>query len=440
MAEIVIDLQLKVKIAEKGLNINNLLYQMKKFMPQLFFAILKAIFSAVEESTIAEMKRLYPQRYVRNGRQRTHRQIRTSYGMFQYQLARVWDKQTQKTLTPLCSALDLPRYRRHIAETGEGGVGLVCHLSYRRSAKEIDRILGTGMSKSTLHRQLQEFADQMCSWPNLKKVPYRFLMVDGTEVRLQKRDGEEPTRRAEMRWALASVGEKHKFDLVGVWIDKSWQKIHQDLSQRMNYSLLEVLLSDGGPGIEENLLAEGMRHQRCTWHGKRDFPYILYLENLKKPQQKEFKDKLKSIPAMQLTRGDLELLTPQDLEKVKAWVEKTKQGFQELIQALPEEKYPKARVYIQNLSRSVSTFFDFWLDKGVWIPLNINAAENSFSQVKNRIWSVGRRWGELGLMNWLLVVVNKIFFPSNWNQLWSQYLNINSNLQINLTKVRYQWR
>ena len=101
-------------------------------MVQLFFEILRAIFSAVEEKTIAEMKRLYPKRYVRNGRQRTHRsagsklgQIRTSYGMFQYQLARVWDKQTQKTLTPLCSALDLPRYRRHIAETGEGGVELV---------------------------------------------------------------------------------------------------------------------------------------------------------------------------------------------------------------------------------------------------------------------------------------------------------------------------
>ena len=439
MAEIVIDLQLKVKIPEKGLNINNLLYQLKKFMAQLFFEILRAIFSAVEERTIAELKRLYPKRYVRNGRQRTHRQLRTPYGTFRYQLARVWDKQPQKTLTPLCSASDLPRYRRYVAETAEGGIGLVCHLSYRKSVKEIDRILGTGMSKSTLHRQLQEFADQMCSWANLKEILYRFLMVDGTEVRLQEKKEEEPTRRVQMRWALASVGEKHKFDLVGIWIDKSWERIRQDLNQRLNYSQLEVLFSDGGPGIEENLLADGMRHQRCIWHGKRDFPYILYLEKLKKPQQKEFKDKLNSIPPMKLTRLDLEPLTPQDLPRVKEWVKKTKQGFKELIQARPEKKYPKARVYIQNLSRSVSTFFDLWLAKGVWIPLNINAAENAFSRVKNRIWSVGRRWSEAGLMNWLQVVVNKIFFPSNWNRLWSEYLNINPDLQIHVTKVKYQW-
>ena len=415
-----------------------LLYHLKKFMAQLFFEILRVIFSAVEERAIAELKGLYPKRYVRNGRQRTHRQIRTAYGTFCYQLARVWDKQAQKTLTPLCSALDLPRYRRYVAETAERGIGLVCHLSYRKSVKEIDRILGTDMSKSTLHRQLQEFAEQMCSWPNLKEVPYRFLMVDGTEVRLQEKE-EEPARRVQMRWAWASVGEKHKFDLVGIWIDKSWGKIHQDLNQRLSYPQLEVLFSDGGPGIEENLLADGMRPQRCIWHGKRDFPYILYLEKLKKPQQKEFKDKLNSIPAMKLTRLDLEPLTPQDLPRVKEWVKKTKQGFKELIQALPEKKYPKARVYIQNLSRSVSTFFDLWLAKGVWIPLNINAAENGFSRVKNRIWSVGRRWSEAGLMNWLQVVVNKIFFPSNWNRLWSEYLNINPELQIQVTKVKYQW-
>jgi len=43
------------------------------------------------------------------------------------------------------------------------------------------------MSKSTLHREVQKFARDMCDWPDLKRVPYRFLMVDGTKVRLQKK-------------------------------------------------------------------------------------------------------------------------------------------------------------------------------------------------------------------------------------------------------------
>jgi len=235
------------------------------------------------------------------------------------------------------------------------------------------------------------------------------------------------------------VGEEEKFELVGIWIDKSWKKIRHDLNQRLDYSRLEVLFSDGGAGIEENILAPWMRPQRCLWHGKRDFPYILYLDKLKKPQQKEFKDKLKSIPAMNLKRSDLEQLTPEDLPKVKELAEKTKQGFKELINALPEEKYPSARTYIENLSKSVTTFFDIWFANEAWIPLNTNAVESGFSQVKNRIWAVGKRWSKPGLMNWLKVVVNKIFFPLNWNRLWAEYLHIDSNLRIHLMEVKYQW-
>lgn len=197
-----------------------------------------------------------------------------------------------------------------------------------------------------------------------------------------------------MRWALASTGEKEKFELVGIWIDKSWEKIRVDLGNRLNYSKLEVLFSDGGPGVVESLLDPGMSHQRCIWHGKRDFPYILYADQLKKTQQEPLKAKLKSIPGMSLTQAGLERLSPEDFLKVEKLAEKTKQGFEELIEALPEDKYPKARAYIKNLSKDVTTFFDFWFENDVWIPLTTNAIESAFSQVKNRIWAVGRRWSE----------------------------------------------
>jgi hypothetical protein len=42
---------------------------------------------------------------------------------------------------------------------------------------------------------------------------------------------------------------------------------------------------------------------------------------------------------------------------VKELAQKTKQGF--LLEALPEEKYPAARAYIQNLSKSVTTILEF---------------------------------------------------------------------------------
>lgn len=268
---------------------------------------------------------------------------------------------------------------------------------------------------------------------------YRFLMVDGTGVRLQERDEKGSTKKVPMRWALASLGEKERFDLVGIWINESWRDISDDLKDRLNYPKLEVLFSDGGPGIEENLLISGMRHQRCTVHGKRDFPYLLYADGLKKREQETFTKKLESILAMNLTQGELEKLTPEDLPKVKEIAEKTKEGFRELIEALSEDKYPKAKAYIENLSRSVTTFFDIWLEEKKWIPLTTNAIENKFSQVKNRIWAIGRRWSERGLMNWLKVAVKKIFLPESWDKLWEEYLGIDSNLKIEMKEVGYQW-
>lgn len=50
-----------------------------------------------------------------------------------------------------------------------------------------------------------------------------------------------------------------------------------------------MLFSDGEPGIEENLLSVGMRQQRCSWHGKRDLPFLLYQDGLKKEEQQPFR-------------------------------------------------------------------------------------------------------------------------------------------------------
>jgi hypothetical protein len=150
MAELQIELKLSLQIPENGLSINNLLYQLRKFMAKLFFAILEAVFTAVEEGAIEALKATVPGRYVRNGRRKEPRQIRTAYGQFGYRVGRVLDKETKKTWSPLWQAIGIPAYRRTMEESAEGGVGLVCHVSYGKSVKEIDRILGTQMSKSTL--------------------------------------------------------------------------------------------------------------------------------------------------------------------------------------------------------------------------------------------------------------------------------------------------
>jgi len=69
---------------------------------------------------------------------------------------------------------------------------------------------------------------------------------------------------------------------------------------------------------------------------------------------------------MNLTRSRLEELISEDQPKVKELAEKTKQGFKELIDAPPEEKYPTTTTYIENLSRRAATFFHIWFASKAW--------------------------------------------------------------------------
>lgn len=86
-------------------------------------------------------------------------------------MARVLDKEEGMTFTLLPNVIGLAPYRRHPEMVGEGGIGLVCRLSYRKSVEEIKRVLGTEISKTTLHRQVQELVQKACDCPDLKEIP-----------------------------------------------------------------------------------------------------------------------------------------------------------------------------------------------------------------------------------------------------------------------------
>jgi len=433
-SEIVLQPTVSVKFQKGEVRLNNLLYQLRKFMNELYFGLLEEIFQALEKEEIQRLKSQFPGRYVKNGRRHKPRQIKTSYGVFRYNFAVLYDKKKGRTCTPLPQEIGLQAYARNSREIIQDASGLVCHLSYRKSSQEVQRIMGTEISKSTLHRALQDVGRHIGPWPDLKKIPYRYLMVDGTGIRLQGTD-----KKAEMRWALASMGEKHKFELVGIWIETPWSQIRKDLEKRLQYSRLEVLFADGEGGIHNQLLTPGMRLQRCLWHGKREFTAMLFMDGIKKIAHKQCKDKLSSIPAMTMTKEQLESIDPADAPQIKETIRKSEEGFEQLLDILDKEKYPRARRYIERLSENVTTFFDIWLSQGECIPLTTNIVESAFSQVKNRIWSIGKRWSKEGLMNWLKVVVKKVFYPETWDKLWKEYLGLESNIQIQLRGIKCQW-
>jgi transposase-like protein len=66
-------------------------------------------------------------------------------------------------------------------------------------------------------------------------------------------------------------------------------------------------------------------------------------------------------------------------------VQQTRLGFAQLLEALNPDKYPKVRMYLQNLYQHTMIFLDYWVQNKQWIPLNTNAIESAVSRITNRI-------------------------------------------------------
>ena len=418
MSEITLDLRLVFTIPKKGLTINGLIQGLKETSPKIHETILTTLMKAVEEQVIETILQKDPQRFKRNGHQNKPRCLKCSFAKISYRFAQLRDLKTRKTFQPLPKALAIPSHDQYLEEALESSMGLALHVSYRRSVSEAERIQGRAPTHTTLHTRLQEFAQNHEPFGNLKNKPFRYLLVDGTKVHLQRHRGQD-LGQVEMRWALASFGPSSPFEPVGFWIDTDWKTIRKDLNQRVNYKKLKFLFSDGGPGILESLLASRMKPQRCLWHGKREFPYLLYADGAKKRKQKPFLEKMQSIPVFHFTQAHLEQLRPEDRPQIAQITQQTQKGFEELLEALDPKKYPRARVYIENLMKPVTTFLSWWLKKGEILPLTTNALESAFSQVNNRIKRIGRRWSEQGLLNWLKLTFYKVFQSDLWNQIWN---------------------
>ena len=437
MDDLEITIVLQYNVPEKGLTFNGLLRGLERDRDTIMRNVIRAILEALENQAMATHQEAWPGRYIRNGRQPNLRKFLTSFGEVRYRLAQMTDRQTGAVFCPLAKRLQIIPYRQYQRESLEGVVGQAVHLSYRLAASETRRLLGHGPDKSTLHRHLQELAEAHGAWPKLKHRPFRFLMVDGTKVALQERG--HSLGSSELRWALASEDVGRPFSLVGFWVNRDWPSIRRDLSQRLDYSRLRVLFSDGGPGIEDNLLSPQMDQQRCIWHGKRDFSFLLYADQVKGKAQKPLLQLLDQNPLFQLQQADLEALSPADEPLIRKLVKTIRRCFRDLLTALPADRYPKTRTYVENFSRQAMTFFDYWLDRQEWIPLTTNAIESSFSRVVNRIKRIGRRWSENGLMNWLALAFRKILHPQMWRVLWKQYLRLHRSLSLIFLRVEHRW-
>ncbi len=333
-----------------------------------------------------------------------------------------------------------PSYVRYTEDAFEPGLGLLPHVSYKRSSLEVKRINGSSPGKSTLHRRLHTIASQVEVHPAEKVRGYRYLIVDGTGAKFQQSIRGKPkkvkTYPGELRIVYASKGIGEVFDVIGRWTNTSWEKIAHTVYQRIDEKDVSVLISDGGPGIDEAFLKPHMKHQRCSVHALRNLRALLYQDGVKKDAQQSIYSIFQNTPVFRYSKKKtMESLKAEDSALVEREIHASERHLLHLRDLLKEKGYQKTAAYVANLSQPLLTFLREWLTTGEVHPSTSNIAESRFSLIKNRISRIGRRWSEPGLKRWLDLAVYKLFPGYNWNELWKTLLPLTGNLSCEIVSI-----
>ncbi len=430
-----VTLELEIKIADGPLNINGIIKAVHLYQNELGKNIVREVLEAIDRKACSEAVERFPLRYRNKGY--SSRQFRTPMGKVRVQFTKFIDSWDGHSVMPGKRVLEVPAYKRWLPWCLTPAAGLLAKASFAQSASEATRLQGAAPSKSTIHRRLEELVGNGGFTPNLHKRWFRYLMVDGTGARFQNRHGIDAPSfyDGELRLAFAAVKEGSPFELVGMWVNKEWSDCAKELYSRMNTDRLEVLICDGGPGIEEAFLLPGMRLQRCQWHGKRDLSFILYADGAKKAQQEEIMAAFDSIPLAGWHKEEIENLRAQDGEQLATLRQKTLRSFCDLHFFLQSKGYHKAAVYVGNLAKPFVSFIDHLLETGKIIPTTSNIIEGKISLFKNRIKSIGKRWSEAGLLRWLAIAVRKLLPEFKWDTLWDGITGNPLPIEIKLSMV-----
>jgi hypothetical protein len=430
-----VTLELDIKITDGPLNINGIIKAVHLYQNEMGKNIVKEILEAIDRKACDDAEERFPHRYRNKGY--SHRQFRTPMGKVCVRFGRFIDSWGGRVSTPGKDAIEVPAYKRWLPWCLTPAAGLLAKVSYNQSSKEAERLQGDAPSKSTIHRRLSDLVGSGDFTPYLRKRQFRYLMVDGTGARFQNRSDESKPDfyGGEIRFAFASVGEGRPFDLVGMWVERSWNECAQELYHRMSTDRLEVLICDGEPGIEDAFSIRGMRIQRCQWHGKRELAFTLYQDGVKKAAQQEIMDAFTDIPLAGLNKAKIEAFKKEDTDTLIELRGKTLHAFCDLYFFLQSKGYHYAAVYLSNLAQPFVTFVDHILETGKIIPATSNIIEGKISLFKNRIKSIGKRWSEPGLMRWLSIAVKKLLPEFGWDTLWNEITGNPLPVEITLSVI-----
>ncbi len=320
-------------------------------------------------------------------RGRRVRQLKTSIGVLRFALKQLTCGDCRRTWSPFARLLGLAPRQRVAQELVRKLVECVTELPYGKTCRLAAAWLGASLSPRTLHTYVQELGPRVRFTP---APPTAVVQADGTKVPAGRSE-----RGMEVRFSFQLLGRHEENGRTAV--EKriaGWGVGPGGWKDALPPGIAtEVIVTDREKGLPQ-LLAKRfpkLRHQHCEWHLGHTMNHLLYLDGVKVPERRRWKEALGKI----------------------LWG-KTIVNRRERYETLCSQMacHPKAHTMLLDAKENV--LFD------------IPSAERTTSVIEremreiNRRSDVGVRWSERGIDNLLRLRAAKRINKDDFERVWQR--------------------
>ncbi len=359
----------------------------------------------------------------RAGVRKKEREFRTELGKFSVKMQLVKCETCGKRFAVLLPLLNIPARGKAMVKIKHIISETVTDLSYRKGSHRLEGLAQIIIPKSTLHRWMinqnwERLSNDMHTEPIWKS--FQGIMADGTGY---KRQGAETTK-GDLRIVMGMSKNPRKLVPLGVWADKSWEQIDNELSEKRPENIkAPSLVIDGEKGQQAlGNLTEGI--QRCHWHASSQLGYFLWKDGLKKDDREVFLRELSGLIKIELPKDDYKEVLPDTKKEIEEQLKSSRKSIEDMINSFYRRGYFGASTYLKNASDHLFTVVEKWLQLGYMPPKVISLLERVMREMGRRIKKIGASWKQKGLLAVAHVLLTRLYSPEQWEQYWAKLMDI----------------
>jgi hypothetical protein len=364
------------------------------------------------------------------------RRVRTSLGTVCFSWRRLRCRNCGRTFIPLREFLGLASHQAKTSELEQTVLEVVSDQSYRRGSGHLRQIGQIPVPHTTAHRWVaQSECDQLSS----PKEQLQTLLADGTGYKRRPDKSLGVDNQGNLRLALG-IGHDGRVVPLGSWSGASWEDIAQELSMGSpkDQKLAQILVSDGEPGLHQNLGRLTQDQQRCHWHLVHDLDERMRRDGAPMCERRDDQGKLAGLIRVELPAGDGQTVRPEDREDIQQRVQQAEQSLAQLAVDLRRRGYREAASYVELSRKRVFGYVRLWLETGLISPRASSFIERLMREVARRLKRIAFGWSQKGAAKMARIILKRFASRDDWNNYWKERLNIRDRVLLVLRKITAQ--